>query len=90
LTINGRDKTTLVDGVRKQVGHVRDAVGEVRVFGVLCFVDAEWGLLADAFTVNGVHVVWPKKLATMLQKSVEPVIDAAVVAEQIARRFVRA
>jgi len=90
LTVKGRDKTALVDGVLKQVGHVRDAVGEVPVFGVLCFVDAEWGLLADAFTVNGVHVVWPKKLATMIEKSVEPVIDVTVVAGRIAKQLSRA
>jgi len=37
-----------------------------------------------------VHVVWPRKLAAMLEKSGEPVVDVAVVAEQLARRFVRA
>ena len=90
LTVKGRDKTALVDGVLKQVGHVRDAVGEVPVFGVLCFVDAEWGLLADAFTVNGVHVVWPKKLAGMIVKVPDAGVDVAGVAEKVARRFVRA
>jgi hypothetical protein len=65
-------------------------VGEVPVFGVLCFVDAEWGLLADGFTVNGVHVVWPKKLATMIVKVPDAGVDVAVVADQIAQRFVRA
>ncbi len=90
LTVKGRDKTALVDGVLKQVGHVRDAVGEVPVFGVLCFVDAEWGLLADAFTVKGVHVVWPKKLAKMIVKTADAGIDVAGVADVVARRFVRA
>lgn len=87
LTVKGRDKTALVDGVLKQVALVREAVGEVPVFGVLCFVDAEWGLFADAFTVNGVQVVWPKKLAGLLDKSVEPMISAEVIARSIAQVF---
>lgn len=90
LTWKGRDKTALVDGVLTQVGHVREVIGDVPVFGVLCFVDADWGFLPDAFTVNGVHVVWPKKLASMIAKSGEPSIDVASVAEQIAQRFPRA
>lgn len=45
LTYKGRDKAALLEGVLKQVGHVRDAVGEVPVFGVLCFVDADWGVV---------------------------------------------
>ena len=90
LTVKGRDKTTLVDGVLKQVAHVREAVGEVPVFGVLCFVDADWGLFADPFTVNGVQVVWPKKLAGMIAKSVEPTIDVGEVADLISRVFRRA
>lgn len=90
LMVKSRDKTTLVDGVLKQVGHVREVVGEVPVFGVLCFVDADWGLFADAFTVNGVHVVWPKKLAGMIAKTPDAGVDVAGVTEQISRRFVRA
>lgn len=90
LTWKGRDKSALVDGVLKQVGHVREVVGDVPVFGVLCFVDADWGFFPDAFTVNGVHVVWPKKLAGMIVKSGEPSIDVASVAEQIAQRLPRA
>ncbi|MDX2026778.1 nuclease-related domain-containing protein [Microcella sp.] len=90
LIVKGRDKTALVEGVRKQVGHVRDVVGEVPVFGVLCFVDADWGLFADAFTVNGVRVVWPKKLASMISTVPDAGVDVAAVAERIAQRFVRA
>ena len=43
LMVKGRDKTALVDGMLEQVAHVREAVGEVPIFGVLCFVDADWG-----------------------------------------------
>lgn len=90
LTVKGRDKTALVEGVLKQVEHVREAVGEVPVFGVLCFVDADWGLFPDAFEVNGVHVVWPKKLAGMIAKVPDAGVDVAGVAEMVARRFLRA
>lgn len=90
LTVKGRAKTALVDGVLTQVGHVREVVGDVPVFGVLCFVDADWGFLPVEFAVNGVQVVWPKKLAGLIAKSVEQGIDVSVVAEQIARRFPRA
>jgi hypothetical protein len=90
LMVKGRDKTVLVDGMLKQVAHVREAVGDVPVFGVLCFVDADWGFFPVEFAVNGVQVVWPKKLTGILAKSVEPVLDVALVAEQIAERFPRA
>ena len=87
LMVKGRDKTVLVDGVLKQVALVREAVGEAPVFGVLCFVDADWGLLPDPFTVNGVQVMWPRKLARLLARSAEPVIDVEAIARTIARVF---
>lgn len=90
LTVKGRDKTALVDGVLKQVEHVRRVVGAVPVFGVLCFVDADWGFFPDAFEVNGVRVVWPKKLATWIGRSVEPSLDVASATNAIAAGFKRA
>lgn len=90
LIVKGRDKTVLVEGVLKQVGHVREAVGEVPVFGVLCFVDADWGFFPVEFEVNGVHVVWPKKLAGMIAKVPDAGVDVAAVAEPLAQHFVRA
>jgi hypothetical protein len=50
LIHRGSNKTKLVDGVLKQVAHVREAVGEVPVFGVLCFVDADWGFFLTPST----------------------------------------
>jgi hypothetical protein len=64
LFVKGRDKTALVEGALKQVAHVRAAVPDVPIYGVLCFVDADWGFFPDPFTVNGVQVMWPKKLAS--------------------------
>lgn len=90
LYVRGSDKTLLVDGMLKQVGHVREAVGEVPITGVLCFVDADWSLFAESFTVNGVQVMWPKKLITLLKRGAEPVVDVDAVFEVLNRTFVRA
>lgn len=57
--------------MRKQLGLVRDALalasqGAVPVRGMLCFVDADWPLIGGSFTVDGIHVLWPKKIAEHL------------------------
>jgi hypothetical protein len=67
LVVGRRDKTPLVAGVHKQVAVVREVLdaadlGEVCVRGVLCFVEAEWPLIGGDFTVDGVDVLWPKRL----------------------------
>jgi hypothetical protein len=63
LTITGRDRTKVVDGVIEQVEVVRGLVGpEVPVRGVLCFVEADWPLMGGSFTTRDVAVLWPKKL----------------------------
>lgn len=67
LTVGGRDRTTLVDGVLKQVEVVRGVVGDdVPVRGVLCFVDADWPLVGGSFVTRGVVVLWPRKLVERL------------------------
>lgn len=63
LMVGSRDRTTLVDGVLKQVHLVRFLVSEdVPVTGVLCFVESDRPLIGGAFTTRGVDVLWPKKL----------------------------
>lgn len=72
LIVGGRDRTKLVEGMHKQVGLVRAALADqpdVPVCGVLCFVDADWPLIGGSFTVQGVAVLWMKKLR---QKLIEP------------------
>jgi Nuclease-related domain len=72
LYVAGRDRTSLVEGMHKQVALVRAALvdqPEVPVRGVLCFVDADWPLIGGAFTVNDVDVLWPKKLKAVLTES---------------------
>src|SRR6185312_12404072 len=67
LLVGGRDSTALVEGVKRQVAVVSDALAgdvpePVRVRGFLCFVDAEWPLFGGDFTVDGVAVLWAKRL----------------------------
>ncbi|MCA9241594.1 MAG: hypothetical protein KDA37_15395 [Planctomycetales bacterium] len=77
LMIGGRDKTKLVEQVRWQVGHVREAVGDIPVIGAICFVDSDWPLLGSAFAVRDVEVLWPRKLVSRLTASLGAVdVDA--------------
>lgn len=81
------DKTRLVESVRWQVEKVAEAVPGVPVRGVLCFIDAQWGMLADPFTVNDVLVTWPKNLAKRLRAEASGRLDTGAVAGEIERRF---
>lgn len=56
-----RNCTRLVDGVLTQVGLVHTSL-LVPILGVLCFVDADWPMLASPFRTRGVSIIWPKKL----------------------------
>lgn len=67
LVVGSRDRSKLVDGVLRQVEVVRSIVGDdLRVTGVLCFIDSDWPLIGGAFTTRGVEVLWPKKLVAQL------------------------
>ena len=61
LVVGGRDCTKLLDGMHKQVDLVRGALEEshpdVRVRGMLCFVDADWPLIGGAFSIDDVDVL---------------------------------
>lgn len=80
LLVGSRDCTKLVDGLLKQVALVEDALlsaglpegshrpwGRVPVRGVLCFVDADWPLLARPIATRDALVLWPKKLYREIQ-----------------------
>ena len=73
--------------LRVEGGIIRPRVGEVPVRGVLCFVDGDWPLIGGLFTVRGVEVLWPNKLAGLLEADVECVHDVAATVEVLARRF---
>ncbi len=70
LTVDGRDRTKLVEGMRKQVDLVTAALEDVPVpvQGFLCFLDADWPLIGGAFTIHGVGVLWPRRLRKLLEK----------------------
>lgn len=87
LLVGRRDCTKLLDGVLKQVGHVRDLVGDVPVTGALCFVEADWPLIGGAFATRGVHVLWPKRLAKLLAEETAGDVDVAAMRESLASRF---
>ncbi|MGD0742103.1 MAG: nuclease-related domain-containing protein [Acidimicrobiales bacterium] len=68
LYVNGRDRTKLADGLGWQVEAVRNALvgSDVPVHAALCFIDAEWKLLAQPFQLRGAWVIWGQKLAEMI------------------------
>lgn len=59
LLVGRRDCTKLVDSVLKQVALVQEVVGDIRVEGALCFVEADWPLNGGAFTTRSIHALWP-------------------------------
>ncbi len=87
LLVGRRDCTKLVDGVLKQVDVVRDLVGDIPVTGALCFIEADWPLIGGAFSTQGVHVLWPKRLAKVLLEQTAGEVDVARMRESIASRF---
>lgn len=87
LFVAGRDQTKLVDGVLGQVLDVREVVPDAPVRGALCFVDADWPLLAASFQVGGIEVLWPRKLVARLTAAGPERVDVDEVAARIAARF---
>ncbi len=81
LTVGGRDRTKLVVGVLSQVERVAEVLGDesIPVFGVLCFVEADWPLVGPFFTVRGVRVVAPRKLSALIDE-----VGAGGVAQEVA------
>jgi hypothetical protein len=71
LFVGSRDCTKLVAGVHKQLRSVRAALGasgshDAPLVGMLCFVDGDWPLIGGSFTIDGLHVLWPKAAAKQL------------------------
>jgi Nuclease-related domain len=64
LLVGRRDCTKLLAGVHKQLGLVRAALQrDGDVYGMLCFVDADWPVFGGDFSIGGLDVLWPKKVA---------------------------
>jgi hypothetical protein len=66
LTVAGRDRTKLVEGLAKQVALVEAVMPAVApgvpVRGALCFVDADLPLVGN-LSFNGYPLLYPKRLA---------------------------
>lgn len=68
LFVGQRDRSRLVSGMARQVETVRSVLDRCApdaptpVHAVLCFVDGDWAPFARPFTIDGVLVLWPKKL----------------------------
>ncbi|MCO5295065.1 MAG: NERD domain-containing protein [Homoserinimonas sp.] len=87
LFVGGRDHTKLVGGVLGQIQRVLEVVPNAPVRGVLCFVDADWPLMAAPFKVGGVEVLWPRKLVALLTATGPERVDVEEVAKRIEARF---
>lgn len=88
LTVGGRRKDELVEGVLRQVERVQSVVDDaVPVRGALAFVDADWPLIGGDFAVRGVAVLWPRRLAKLLLRQEPPTVDVESLAQHLAARF---
>jgi hypothetical protein len=72
LYVNGRDRSSLVNDIARQVDVVRLAIArnaaeKCRVVPVLCFVDSQWPLIASPLVFGDVRVVWPKMLGDVVR-----------------------
>jgi hypothetical protein len=66
LMVGGRDCSKLLAGMHKQLELVRAALppdADPPVQGMLCFVDADWPVFGGNFSIGGIEVLWPKKIA---------------------------
>jgi hypothetical protein len=74
VVVGGRNRTNLAKKVEHQLDAVIAAVRsdasltEVPIFGVLCFVDSEWGLADFPFSVGKAWVTYPGALRKALRK----------------------
>ncbi len=73
LYVKGRDRTDAVDGMIWQVEAIRRALCgiamDVPLHAALCFVEAEWKLLAKPFELRGVRVSGPKSLSVAISEA---------------------
>ncbi|HHW83737.1 MAG TPA: NERD domain-containing protein [Actinomycetales bacterium] len=87
VVVAGRDRTGLVDAVLRQADLVREAVPGVPVRAALCFVEADWSLLAGSFATRGLEVLSPRKLASLIRRGNEGNLDVPSIGRFLATRF---
>jgi hypothetical protein len=93
LFIGGRDKTTLLDGLARQVEAVRGVLAEVgadvTVRGALCFVGTELPWFGEA--IGGVPLVGRPGLGKLMKQTGDlDVDDREALGQYLDRRFVPA
>jgi len=68
LKVGGADRTSLVVGVRQQLGIVAEALADpaIPVRAVLCFVGSHWPD-SNGFVIDGVGVTSPERLGELLR-----------------------
>ena len=88
--VGRRNRTSLTKSVEKQVTAVKAALATdpslngTAVYGSLCFLDSEWGLLDFPFSVGSVWIAYPRALKKSLKKK-GPLTRETM--ERIARRL---
>lgn len=92
LRVGGRDGTKLVDGVKSQAHRVRETLAgdTIPISGVLCFLEADWPLLGGSFTVDEVHVVWPRLLIKRMTEAPIVTFDVDATHARLAQAFLLA
>lgn len=59
----------------------------IPVTGVLCFLDADWPLTGGSFTVDGIHVFWPRLLIQRITEAVPAGTDVDSIHSRLAVAF---
>jgi Nuclease-related domain len=70
LMVGGRDRTKLVEGVRRQVAVVSELLGDgVGVVGAMCFVDSDGLPLFSKPKLGGVRIAGPRGVARLARRN---------------------
>lgn len=73
LIVGRRDRTSLTEGVLKQIDAVAGVLNVpgldgIHIRGALCFIDGDWPLIGGAFKISGLHVLWPAKISELIRR----------------------
>jgi hypothetical protein len=97
LYVGGRNQTKLVEGVKRQVETVQSLLSTLaselgmaappEARGALVFINAEFGLFANPFAVDGVWVGWGKAIRKRLGDETAGELPGDVIAKRLAREL---
>lgn len=88
LIVGGRDKTKLIDGVERQIDHVRTAFGDYEIRGALCWVKAHGLPLLGTVEIRGIRVAGPRAIANIASRRGRlGTADVNDLAMRVAERF---